>query len=100
MNIRFEWDIRKAALNIRKHSGVGFDEAATVFDDPLAKIFDDEEHSTHEIREIIIGHSESGRLFLVSFTQRREDVIRIISARLATKKEREDYEENIRRQVR
>ena len=56
MAFRFEWDGRKAAANMRKH-GVSFAEASTVFDDPLALIFDDELHSADEVRELIIGHS-------------------------------------------
>jgi hypothetical protein len=70
-------------------------EAATVFQDPLAFIFDDEDHSVEEHREIIIGHSKRDRLLVVAFTE-RDDVIRIISARKANRKEREDYE-NARR---
>jgi hypothetical protein len=69
-------------------------EAQTVFVDPLARIFDDEVHSAEEEREIIIGHSSGDRLLLVCFTE-RGDVIRIISARKATNRERNDYEENI-----
>ena len=90
--MEFEWDEAKAAANLKKH-GVGFEEAKTVFDNPLAVIFDDEAHSVDEQREIIIGHSQQNRLLLVSFTD-RPNTIRIISARLATRKEREDYEEN------
>ncbi len=92
MALRFEWDEDKAASNLRKH-GLSFDEASTVFADPLAVLFDDEEHSHDEIREIAIGHTIFQRLVLVSFTERGEDLIRIISARKATKKERTDYEE-------
>jgi len=91
--MRFEWDPKKAAANLKKHR-VSFDEATTVFNDPLAFIFDDEEHSADEHREIILGHSILNRLVLVCFTERVENVVRIFSARLATKKEREDYEEN------
>lgn len=96
MSVRFEWDRGKAEANLGKHR-VSFDEASTVFNDPLAFIFDDESHSADERREIIIGHSITGRLLLVCFTERVEDVIRIFSARIATKKERKDYEENARR---
>jgi hypothetical protein len=95
MGLRFEWDRRKAAANLRKH-GVSFDEASTVFHDPLARIFDDEVHSEDRSREIIIGHSVTGRLLLVSFVERTENVIRIISARQTTMREREDYEEDQR----
>jgi uncharacterized DUF497 family protein len=92
MSIEFEWDEDKAVANQKKHR-VTFDEAATVFADPLAAIFDDEAHSQDEQREIIIGHSAEDRLLLVSFTE-RTGAIRIISARCATKTERRDYEEN------
>jgi uncharacterized protein len=95
MPLTFEWDADKAALNIAKH-GVTFDEARTVFGDPLAVIFDDEEHSLDELREIIIGHSVLRRLLLVSFTERGDEVVRIISARKANKRERKDYEEGTR----
>jgi hypothetical protein len=90
MSIRFQWDPQKADRNATKH-GVTFLEAATVFQDPLAFIFDDEEHSDEEHREIIVGHSTRHRLLIVSFTE-REEVIRIISARRADREEREDYE--------
>jgi uncharacterized protein len=90
--MEFEWDKSKAAENVRKH-GVSFEEAKTVFNNPPAVIFDDEAHSFEEQREIIIGHSQSNRLRLVSFTE-RPNAIRIISARLATRIEREDYEQN------
>jgi uncharacterized DUF497 family protein len=93
MGLAFEWDRRKAALNQRKHA-VGFEEAITVFDNPLTLIFDDDEHSDEEQREIAIGHSARSRLLLVSFVERRPSVVRVISARLTTKKERQDYEEN------
>jgi uncharacterized protein len=91
MSLEFEWDEDKAASNQKKHR-VTFEEAATVFADPLAAIFDDEEHSEEEQREIIVGHSAENRLLLVSFTE-RGGAIRIISARRATKRERRDYEE-------
>ena len=96
MSVRFEWDRAKAAGNQQKH-GVSFDEAATVFDDPLAVIFDDEDHSINEAREIIIGHSINDRMLIVCFTERAQDVIRLYSARPAAKKEQKDYEENRRR---
>ncbi len=92
MSLEFEWDEDKAASNKKKHH-ISFEEAATVFADPLGVIFEDEVHSTEEQREILIGHSEKNRLLLVSFTE-RAGAIRIISARQATKKERKDYEEN------
>ena len=93
MGVQFEWDRRKAASNLQKH-GVSFKEASTVFRDRLAAVFDDEAHSAREYREIIIGHSTSDRLMLVCFTEKSENVVRIISARLATKMERKDNEEN------
>jgi uncharacterized DUF497 family protein len=93
MSLRFEWSRRKAAANLRKH-GVSFDEASTVFRDPLARIFDDEDHSEDETREIIVGHSVTGRLLLVSFVERTENVIRIINARSTTTRERGDYEKS------
>jgi hypothetical protein len=94
MGLHFEWDKNKAASNSKKHK-VKFEEALTIFRDPLARIFFDKEHSFAERREIIIGHSMHNRLLVVCFTERDKDVIRIFSARLATKKERKDYEENI-----
>ena len=92
--MKFEWDPKKAASNLSKH-GVPFEEALTVFADPLARIFDDEDHSTEEQREIIVGHSASERLLLVCFAAQQESV-RIFSARRATKQERKDYEENVK----
>lgn len=94
MNLRFEWDKKKAAFNLSKH-GVSFEEAITVFGDPLARIFDDEDHSAEEQREIILGHSAEERLLIVCFTAQGESV-RIFSARTATRKERMDYEENVK----
>ena len=91
--MRFEWDPKKAASNRSKHR-VAFEEGLTVFADPLAKIFDDEDHSTEEQREIIIGHSVNHRLLLVCFAAQPE-ALRIFSARKATKRERKDYEENV-----
>ena len=90
--MKFEWDASKAAANEKKHT-VSFEEAKTVFDNPLAAIFTDEAHSTNEPREIIIGHSQRNRLLLVAFAE-RDGSIRIISARSATRQEREDYEQN------
>ncbi len=94
MSLKFEWDRRKANSNRSKH-GVSFEEALTVFGDSLARIFNDEDHSIEEQREIIIGHSDKERLLVVCFTAQGESV-RIFSARRATKRERKDYEENIR----
>jgi len=93
MSLEFEWDARKAKANRADH-GIGFEEALTVFRDPLARIFEDEEHSQDEPREIMIGHSMKQRLILVCFTVRGTR-IRIISARKATRLERKDYEEHV-----
>jgi uncharacterized protein len=90
----FEWDNRKAKSNFRNHR-VSFTEAASVFSDPLARIFPDEAHSESEVREIIIGHSTAKHLLLVYFTEPMMDHIRIISARRATKTEQHDYEEHL-----
>ncbi len=90
MDLRFEWDRRKATANEAKH-GVSFEEALTVFSDGLARIFDDPDHSSADAREIIIGHSNKERLLVVFLTE-RTDAIRIFSARKATKRERQDYE--------
>jgi uncharacterized protein len=93
MKMEFEWDQKKAALNHSKH-GVSFDEAKTVFDDPLYIDFFDPDHSNHDQRYIIIGESKENRLLIVSYTE-REEKIRLISAREATQKERKDYEEDL-----
>jgi uncharacterized DUF497 family protein len=92
MSQQFGWDAAKAADNLKKHR-LGFDEALTVFADPLARIFDDPDHSADEKREVIIGHSTAQRLLVVGFTERHEQ-IRIITARPATARERKTYEEN------
>lgn len=93
MSLQFEWDARKAKANEAKH-GVSFEEALTVFVDPLARIFDDKEHSESERREIVIGNSDKRNLILVSFVE-AENRVRLISARKATRMERKDYEENV-----
>jgi uncharacterized DUF497 family protein len=92
---RYEWHSQKAANNLKKHS-ISFDEASTVFSDPLACIFDDLDHSENEAREIIIGHSIAGRLIICIFAEYKPGIIRIISARQVTNKEREDYEKSQR----
>jgi uncharacterized protein len=94
MSLKFEWNRSKAVSNLSKH-GVSFQEALTAFADPLARIFDDEDHSIEEQREIIIGHSAKERLLVVCFTAQGESV-RIFSARKATRRERKEYEENIK----
>ena len=92
---QFEWEPKKARSNEAKHA-VSFEEAITVFADPLARIFEDPMHSEGERREIIIGHSNEHRLILVSFTG-NDDNIRLLSARKATRIERKDYEEDLNR---
>jgi uncharacterized DUF497 family protein len=94
MDVVFEWDRRKARINLAKH-GVTFEEALTVFADPLARILDDPAHSAGEVREIIVGSSKRQRLLVVSFTEHR-DAVRIIGARSATRNERNDFEERSR----
>ena len=93
MSLEFEWDREKAEANRTTH-GIDFEEALTIFRDPLARIFEDPEHSEDEPREIIIGHSVEQRLILVCFTVRGTK-IRMVSARKATPLERKDYEENV-----
>ena len=88
-----QWDNKKAARNVSKH-GVSFQEAVTVFDDPLFVVFADPDHSVREERFIIMGESSQERLLVVTYTQ-RPNGIRIISARKATPKERKTYEEEI-----
>lgn len=89
--MEFEWNPEKALINLRKHN-ISFQEAATVFDDSLSVTFPDPDHSIGENRYIIIGMSRSEQLLVVSHTN-REDRIRIISARRATRQERRFYEE-------
>ena len=90
--MQFEWDETKAAQNLIKH-GVSFEEAATVFGDPLSDTFNDPDHSAVEDRFIIIGMSEKGRMLIVAHTD--EGVrVRLISAREPTRREREFYEES------
>jgi uncharacterized protein len=89
--LAFEWNPRKAALNLAKHA-VSFDEAVTAFGDPLARIIDDPDHSVSEQRFILLGQSDRGRLPVVMFTERRES-IRLISARKAPPRERRWHEE-------
>ncbi len=89
--IKFEWDARKAKLNVDKHA-VTFEEAAESFYDPYARIIDDPDHSDSEERFILIGMSMSARVLTVSHCMREEgSVIRIISARKSTKNEERQY---------
>lgn len=94
MDLQFEWDDTKAKANVKKH-GVAFDEALTVFADPLARIFDDPDHSEGELRELIVGFSTKPRLLVVGFTE-RSGRVRLIHARRATKTERKRHEENVK----
>jgi hypothetical protein len=89
--VRLEWNALKASANLRKH-GVSFDEAASVFFDPLSATGDDPDHSLDERRFVTFGVSSSGRLLVVAHVQ-YDDSIRIITARLAARAERKIYEE-------
>jgi uncharacterized DUF497 family protein len=88
--MQFEWDREKASANFKTHR-VSFDEAATIFYDPLAATFEDRDHSTREHRFLTIGCSSKGRLLVVSHTE-RSNALRIISARRASAKERKRHE--------
>ena len=88
--MKFEWDLDKAAANLRKH-GVSFDAAARAFEDKLSATFPDPDHSRGEARLITYGLGIDGKLLVISHTE-RGDTIRIISARVATTKERKRYE--------
>lgn len=90
--MKFDWDPEKAFANERKH-GVTFDEASTVFGDVLSVSGRDLEHSTGEPRYVTLGISSYGRVLTVCHTDRR-GIIRIISARPATRKEKRIYEED------
>jgi len=91
--VRFAWDPRKARSNIAKH-GIPFELAITVFDDPFALVAPDERHSTpDELREWIIGESDSGVLVVVFTSREHSQTRRIISARRANRRERHQYEE-------
>ena len=93
--ISFEWDQEKNKSNIKKH-GISFEEAVTVFADESAILFDDPEHSESEERFLLLGMSESARICIVCHCYRASDmVIRIISARKATKKEKSRYVKGI-----
>jgi uncharacterized DUF497 family protein len=91
--MRFDWDTNKAASNLKKHK-VSFEEAATVFDDPLSIAVPDPDHSWEEDRYLIVGTSDRGRLLMVAHIEDEGgERIRIISARTLTRREREAYEE-------
>ena len=92
--MQFEWNEHKARQNEHKH-GVSFQEALTCFYDPRQIAFYDADHSEDEDREILLGHSRQGRLLVVCYTLRDDLVIRLISARRATRKEAQDYAKRI-----
>jgi uncharacterized DUF497 family protein len=87
--MNFQWNKTKGALNVEKH-GVSFEEASTVFDDPLSSVVSDPDHSIGENCWVITGTSDQGSLLVVAFTE-RGDATRIISAREATPREARDY---------
>lgn len=87
----FEWDPTKAASNLKKH-GVSFEEASTVFDDPLSITINDDEHSVEEDRFVTMGRSDEGRLVVVCHCD-REQRIRIFSSRTAEHYEQRQYEQ-------
>ncbi len=91
MSLTFEWDRDKSKRNLKKH-GVSFEEASTIFADPLARTIHDPLHSEQEERYVSVGESRRQRILVVVFTE-RGDNIRIISARVATRRERKDREE-------
>ena len=91
MPLSFEWDPNKAKTNLAKH-GVGFDEATTVFDDSFSLTITDPDHSQTEDRWISVARSHLGKLLVVVYTERGDNVP-VISARLASKRERKQYEE-------
>ena len=90
--MRFEWDPKKASANLAKHS-VSFQEAATLFGHALSVTFPDPHHSVQESRYITLGISEQDRILVVAHAERAHDIVRIISARKATRRERRFYEE-------
>lgn len=87
--MKIDFDPKKAASNLKKH-GVSFDEAATCLLDPQALVYEDSD-AQNEMRFVLLGMSHTGRLLTVCYTLRDEEVIRLISARKATKKEEKDY---------
>ncbi len=92
--MKFEWDVKKEKINIQKH-GVTFEQAAYVFSDPFGLSRFDDEHSNEEERWILLGKSLNETLLVVVYTYRNgngEEIVRIISARKATKREKEIYQ--------
>jgi hypothetical protein len=93
MPLRFEWDTEKAEQNLKKH-GVSFEEATSVFGDPLSRVFEDPDHSEYEIRLLLFGRSAAGRLLSVCFTE-TADAMQIITARPLTRRESREYETSL-----
>lgn len=92
-SMKFTWDPEKAKSNLKKHK-ISFDEAISVFHDPMAKIAEDPDHSVEEDRFLLIGHSSKANLLIVVHIYKEDDEkIRIVSARKATKREKKDFEE-------
>ena len=89
--LEFVWDREKAAANLAKH-GVDFEDAAIAFDDPLSITIPDPDHSESEERFLLVGQSKTGQLLVIAHTERGNE-IRIITARAATRRERQHYEE-------
>ena len=89
--MQFDWDETKAVSNLRTYD-VAFEDATTVFDDPLAAIFYDDDHADDDVRELVIGHARTQQLLVVIFAERR-GVLRIIGARRATPRERKYHDE-------
>ena len=92
MSLRFTWDPAKAAANLRKH-GVSFIEASTAFADPFSITIPDPDHSVGEEYFVLLGRTDRDRIVAVAHVERR-DLIRLVSARLATRRERKTYEED------
>jgi uncharacterized DUF497 family protein len=94
MALRFEWDPDKARRNLRKHR-LSFEEATTAFEDERSLTLPDPTHSVGEERFVLLGRTTRGRVVVVAFTERGGDIdtVRIISARVADRGERHDYEE-------
>ena len=89
--MQFEWDAEKAAANLKKH-GVSFQEAATAFGDPFSATIADPDHSEDEDRYVLLGETYQGRLVVVVHAD-RDETVRIVSARLASRRERKSYEQ-------
>jgi uncharacterized protein len=91
--IQFNWDPARAAKNLEKY-GISFDDAVTLFKDPLALYYDDPEHSQKAKRELVIGKSKTSEKLLTCFFERSEQAIEIISVRASTHGERQNYDDN------